>query len=53
MIFHRASKTFKIEKNEKIHTKSFKILFEKSASRAFLVILSLGLKIEHFYWKRT
>ena len=53
IFFHSASITFKIKKIEKIHTKSFKILFKKSISLAFLVTLSWGLKIEHFYWKLT
>ena len=53
IFFYSASKTFKIEEIENIHTKSLKILFQKSISLAFLDILSLGLKIEHLYWKLT
>ena len=32
---------------------SFSIFHIVSVSLAFLVILPLGLKIEHFYWKLT
>ena len=48
--FYSSSITFKIKTIEKIHTKSFKILFKKSVLLAFLVILMLALKIEYFYW---
>ena len=37
----------------KIHTKSFEILCTKSMLLSFVVILSLGLKIEHSYWNCT
>ena len=53
MLFHLASISLKIEIFQKIQTKSFKILFKKSALHSFLVILSLGLKIEYSYWNCT
>jgi hypothetical protein len=48
-----ASISLKIEIFEKIHTKSFEILCTKSVLLSCLVILSLGLKIEHSYWNCT
>ena len=50
MFFKLAPISLKIKIFEKIHTKSVKILLKKSTLHAFLVILSLGLKIEHLYW---
>jgi hypothetical protein len=44
-----ASISLKIETFEKIHTKSFEILCTKSVLLLRLVILSLGLKIEHSF----
>jgi hypothetical protein len=48
-----ASISLKIEIFEKIHNKSFEILCKKSVLLSSLVILSLGLKIEHSYWNCT
>jgi hypothetical protein len=53
MIFHVASISLKIEIFEKIHTTPFEILCTKSVLLSLLVILSLGLKIEHSYWIYT
>jgi hypothetical protein len=48
-----ASISLKIKVFEKIHTKSCEILCKKSILLSCLVILSLGLKIEHLNWNCT
>ena len=48
-----ASISLKIKIFENICTKSFEILCKKSVLLSCLVILSLGLKIEHSYWNCT
>jgi hypothetical protein len=48
-----ASISLKIEIFGRIHTKTFEILCEKSVLLSYLVILSLGLEIEHSYWNLT
>ena len=50
LLFHSASISLEIKVSQKIHTKSFEILCKKSILLSFLVILSLGLKIEHSEW---
>ena len=53
LLFHLASISLKNRNIWKIHTKSFEILCKKSVLLSCLVILSLGLKIEHSYWNCT
>ena len=38
---------------EKLHAKLLEILCKKSVLLSYLVILSLGLEIEHSYWNCT